>query len=103
MGHIISKDGIRIDPARIEAILQIPHPRNVKELQAFIGKISFLRRFISSLAELIRLLTNMLRKDSSIKWTVEAKQSFEEIKMALTRTLVLTSPQFDKDFIIFSF
>jgi len=34
LGHIISKDGIRIDPARIEVILQIPHPRNVKELQA---------------------------------------------------------------------
>jgi len=45
----------------------------------------------------------MLKKDSSIKWTVEAKQSFEEIKMALTRTLVFTSPQFDRDFIIFSF
>ena len=103
LGHIISKDGIRIDPTRIEAILQIPHPRNIKEIQAFIGKINFLRRFISSLAELIRLLTNMLRKDSSIKWIVEAKQSFEDIKMALTRTPVLTSPQFDRDFIIFSF
>ena len=45
----------------------------------------------------------MLKKDSSIKWTVEAKQSFEEIKMALTRTLALTSPQFDREFIIFSF
>jgi len=103
LGHIISKDGIRIDPERIQAILQIPHPRNIKELQAFIGKINFLRRFISSLAELLRLLTNMLKKDSSINWTVEAKQSFEEIKMALTRTPVLTSPKFDRDFIIFSF
>ena len=103
LGHFISKDGIRIDTARIEAILQIPHPKNIKELQAFIGKINFLRRFISSLAELVRLLTNMLRKDLSIKWRVEAKKSFEEIKMALTRTPVLTSPQFDRDFIIFSF
>ena len=45
----------------------------------------------------------MLKIDSSIKWTIEAKQSSEEIKMALTRTLVLTSPQFDRDFIIFYF
>eukprot|EP00253_Pinus_taeda_P002515 PITA_02515 len=103
LGHIISEDGIRIDPYRIEAILQIPHPRSIKELQAFLGKINFLRRFISNLGELIRLLNNMLKKDSSIKWTVEAKQYFEEIKMALTRTPVLTSPQFDRDFIIFSF
>lgn len=103
LGHIISKDGIRIDPARIEAILQILHPRNVKQLQAFLGKINFLRRFISDLAELIRLLNNMLKKDSKVKWTLEAKQAFEEIKMALTRTPVLTSPKFDRDFIIFSF
>ena len=41
--HIISKDGIRIDPERIQAILQIPYPRNIKELQAFLGKINFLR------------------------------------------------------------
>ena len=54
LGHIISKDGIRIDPARIEAILQIKHPRNIKELQAFLGKINFLRILISNLAELIR-------------------------------------------------
>jgi hypothetical protein len=45
----------------------------------------------------------MLKKDSKVKWTVEARQAFEEIKMALTRTLVLTSPKFDIDFIIFSF
>lgn len=54
LGHIISKDDIRIDPSRIEAILQIKHPRNIKELQAFLGKINFLRRFISNLVELIR-------------------------------------------------
>jgi len=103
LGHIFSKDGIRIDPERIQAILQMPHPRNIKELQAFLGKINFLRRFIPNLAELIRLLNNMLKKDSKVKWTIEAKQAFEEIKIALTKTPVLTSPKFERDFIIFSF
>lgn len=45
----------------------------------------------------------MLKKDSTIKWRVEAKQSFKEIKLVLTQTPVLTSPKFDRDFIIFSF
>ena len=40
LGHIISEEGIKIDPKRIEAILQISHPRNIKELQYFIGKIN---------------------------------------------------------------
>eukprot|EP00253_Pinus_taeda_P030829 PITA_30829 len=103
LGHIISKDGIRIDLERIQAILQIPYLRNIKELQAFLGKTNFLRRFIPNLAKLLRLLSNMLKKDSKVKWTLEAKQAFESIKVALTQTPVLTSPQFDKDFIIFSF
>eukprot|EP00253_Pinus_taeda_P026154 PITA_26154 len=103
LGHIISKDGIRIDPESIQAILQIPNPRNIKELQAFLGKINFLRRFIPNLAELIRLLRNMLKKDAKVKWSLETKQAFESIKATLTQMPVLTSPQFDKDFIIFSF
>ena len=45
----------------------------------------------------------MLKKDSTIKWTLEAKKPFEDIKLALTQTPVLTSPIFDRDFIIFSF
>jgi len=102
-GHIISKDDIRIDPDRIQAILQFPFPRNIKELQAFLGNINFLRRFIPNLVEQIILLNNMLKKDSKVKWTLEAKQAFEGIKTALTQTPVLTSPQFDGDFIIFSF
>eukprot|EP00253_Pinus_taeda_P026975 PITA_26975 len=75
LGHIISKDSIKIDPDRIEAILQIPHPKNIKELQYFLGKINFLRRFIPNLAELIRFLNNMLKNDSKVKWTLQAKQN----------------------------
>ena len=45
----------------------------------------------------------MLKKDLFLKWTVEAKKSFESIKQALTKTQVLIIPDFKKDFIIFSF
>ena len=74
LGHIISKKGIIIDPATIEEIINISPPRNIKELQAFLGKINFLRRFISNLAEIIREINNMLKKNSVLKWAVEAKQ-----------------------------
>ena len=67
LGHIISKEGIKIDPKRIEGILQINHPRNIKELQYFIGKINFLRRFIPNLAELLRNITNMLKREVGVK------------------------------------
>ena len=44
------------------------------------GKINFLRKFIPNLAENMRLITNMLKKDEDIKWTIEAHSSFENIK-----------------------
>jgi hypothetical protein len=103
LGHIISKEGIKIDPSRIEAILKVEHPRNLKELQSFIGQINFLRRFIPNLVELLRNITNMLKKDIKIKWDSESRQSFEQVKRALTESLVLISPDFTKDFYLFSF
>jgi hypothetical protein len=103
LGHIISKDGIKIDPSRIEAIQKLEHPRNLKELQSFIGRINFLRRFIPNLAELLRNITNMLKKDVKIKWDSESRQSFEQVKRALTEAPVLISPDFTKDFYLFSF
>ena len=51
LGHIISKDGIRIDPTRVEAIGRIALPKNKKEVQSFIGKVNSLRRFIIDCAE----------------------------------------------------
>eukprot|EP00253_Pinus_taeda_P016277 PITA_16277 len=103
LGHIISKDGIRVDPTRVEAIQQIEQPRNKKEIQSFNGKLNFLRRFIPNLAEHLREITSMLKKDSQVKWTEEAVKSFNLVKLALSSALILISPDYTQDFILFSF
>ena len=66
LGHVISKNGIKIDPSRIEDILKIGLPRNIIELQSFIGKINFLRRFIPNLEKLLRNITNMLKHQNKV-------------------------------------
>ena len=71
LGHIISKDGIRIDPSKVEAIEKIDIARSRKEVQSFIGKDNFLRKFIPNCVEIIKSITNMLRKDNEIRWTKE--------------------------------
>jgi hypothetical protein len=103
LGHIISKEGIKIDLNRVEEILKIGTPKSKKELQSFLGKVNFLRRFIPNLDEIIKYITNMLRKEKEIKWTPEAKNYFEDIKVALTKAPVLASPNFAKYFILLSF
>ena len=91
LGHIISKDDIRVEPAHVEAIQQIEQPRNKKEIQSFNGKMNFLRRFIPNLAEHLREITNMLKKDSQVKWTEEAVKSFNLVKLALSSAPILIS------------
>jgi hypothetical protein len=103
LGHIVSKDGIKIDPKRVEAIDTINIPRNVKEIQSFLGKMNFLRRFISNFVEIVKLITDMLKKNSEVKWTIEAKASFSHIKKFIAEAPVLVSPDYLKDFLIFSF
>jgi hypothetical protein len=62
-----------------------------------------LRRFIPNFAEIVKLITNKLRKENEIKWTTEARKSFDDIKRALTETPVLVSLYFSKYFMMFSF
>jgi hypothetical protein len=103
LGHIVLAEGVRIDPDRVEAIQALSLPRSKKEVQAFLGRINFLRRFVSNLAELVKHITAMLRKGHEIKWTAEPRKSFDQIKKALTEAPMLISPDYSKDFMIFSF
>jgi hypothetical protein len=100
LGHIISRYGIKIDPNRVASIQKISIPRSKKEVQSFLGSVNVLRMFIPNLAQIIKRITNMLRKGSEIKWTVDEKHYFEEVKEALTKSLVLISPILAKGFFI---
>ena len=103
LGHIILKDGINIDPERISAILKVEEPRRKKEVQSFIGQVNFLRRFIPNFAEILMNITNMLKKYHEIKWTIDARRYFKDIKQDINEAPVLVSPYFSKDFLIFSY
>jgi hypothetical protein len=99
----MSQDGIKIDPKRVEAIDTINIPRNIKEIQSFLGKINFLRRFVSNFVEIMKLITGMLKKNNEVKWMSKAKASFACIKKEISKVPVLASPDYLKDFLIFSF
>ena len=62
-----------------------------------------MRRFIPNLAKIVKLITDMLKKDSEVRWTSEAKASFQRINKVISEALVLASPDYTKEFLIFSF
>jgi hypothetical protein len=72
LGHIVSIEGVKINPRRVEAIQALSIPSSRKEVQSFLGKINFLRRFVSNFAEVVRLITTMLRKGNEVRWTYES-------------------------------
>jgi hypothetical protein len=103
LGHIVSTKGVRIDSNRLEAIQTLSLHISKKEVQSLLGKINFLRRFVSNFSELVKHVTVMLRKGNEINWTLEYHNSFDQIKKALTKDPVLISPDYSKYFLIFSF
>jgi hypothetical protein len=103
LGHIMSAEGVKIDPSRVEAIQSLSFPRTRKEVQSFLGKINFLRRFISNFAELVKYITTMIGNGNEVKWIAESRNSFNQIKRALTEALVLINPDYSKEFSIFFF
>ena len=78
-------------------------PVNKKALQSFLGKINFIRRFVPNFAERIKPLSTLLKKDVAFRWGKETDRSFEDIKNVIFQVPVLISPDFSRDFIIFSF
>jgi hypothetical protein len=103
LGHIIYKDGITIDIFMVEATKRIHLPKDKKALQSVFGQINFVRRFILNIAKIVKPLNRLLNKDAHLEWDNEGKLSFQRIKEAIIVAPVLVSPNFSKDFIIFSF
>ena len=69
----------------------------------FLGRINFLRRFIPKYVEIVRHITNMLKKNNEVKWSQESREAFARIKVAFAEAPVLAGPDYTKPFIIFSF
>jgi ribonuclease HI len=103
LGHIISKDGVKLDPERVEAIKAVPLPHTKKSLQSFLGQTNFVHRFIPNYAEIMKPIYKLLKKDVKFEWKEESKRAFETIKTAICEAPVLISPDYDKEFQIFSF
>ena len=90
LGHHISGEGIRPSDEKVEAIRNMPEPKNITELKRILGMINFLGRFIPSLSTILRPMTALLEKDKEWLWGEPQKQAFSSVKAALTSTPTLT-------------
>ena len=103
LGHVVSAAGVQIGPERVKEIQALTLPRLKKDIQSFLGKINFVRRFILNFVELVMHITYMLKKEAEVKWTDAVTKSFESIKKAIMEAPTLISPDYSKEFHLFSF
>jgi hypothetical protein len=93
LGFVVSKDGVKADPAKTDAINKYPIPTNVSELRSFIGLCSFYRRFVRNFADITAPLNALLKKNIKFKWTPECQKAFVTLKLRLTSPPVLAFPR----------
>ena len=92
LGFIVSKEGIRVDPLKVEAILQLSPSRNIRHLQCLQGMENFLRRFVVNFSNLTKGFIRLLKKDTPFYWDERAQESFDALKRALASAPVISPP-----------
>ena len=102
LGHIISRQGVAMDPKKISAIKDRKAPKNVKDVQVFLGICNYYRRFIKNFAGIALPLTVLLQKDTPFVWADLTNKAFEDLKAALTTYPVLRMPDLTKEFTLFT-
>jgi hypothetical protein len=102
LGHVISGDGIEVDPSKIEAVVKWERPTNVHEIRSFLGLAGYYRRFVEGFSALSRPLTALTKKNTRYVWSDECEASFQELKRRLVTAPVLALPSDREGFVVYS-
>ncbi|GMP48863.1 hypothetical protein CsSME_00016061 [Camellia sinensis var. sinensis] len=93
LGFLVHRHGIEADEDKVKSIRAMPPPHSQKELKKFLGKVSYIRRFIPALAEISAPFGSLLKGDAKFEWNQEHQKAFERIKAALTSPQTMIAPQ----------
>ena len=101
LGHVVSKDGVMVDPSKIEAVKSWVRPTNVTEVRSFVGLAGYYHRFVKGFSSVASQLTNLTKQSVPFVWSDECEESFQKLKTLLTTAPILTLPVEGKNFIVY--
>jgi hypothetical protein len=100
LGHIISKEGIVVDPEKIKSIEEWSTLRNIVEVRSFMGLACYYRRFIEGFSKKNHPITSLQKKGVRFEWTLDCARSFQHLKSLLTSAPILRIVDSDVDFVV---
>jgi hypothetical protein len=98
LGHMVCKQGLLVDPAKITVIVNFPTPKTVRQLRATLGHIGYYRKFIKGYAQITTPMEKLLRKDTKFQWNDECKQGLDTLKEGMVTAPILVFPDWEKTF-----
>jgi hypothetical protein len=99
LGHIFVKDGVQVDPKKIEYMQYWPRPKTLKSLCGFLGLTSYYRKFIQNYGNIALPLTSLL-KNNAFTWTSIADHAFQALKYVMCLNPILSLPEYTKTFVL---
>ncbi|XP_058446711.1 uncharacterized protein K02A2.6-like [Malaya genurostris] len=90
VGHLLDRNGLRPDPAKVQAINEMPPPTDVSGVRSFLGAINYYGKFVPRMRCLRYPLDKLLKADAKFKWTAECQAAFNKFKELLKSDLLLT-------------
>lgn len=100
LGYVVDAAGLHVDVEKVEAMLNLPPPKNVREVRRLLGMTSWYRRFIPNYATVVAPINNLLRKNCRFVWTESCAAAFEKLKQHLVAAPVMSCPDFDRPFCV---
>lgn len=89
MGHVITDKGLRPDPAKVRAIIDMPAPQNKEGVRRFLGLVQYLAKFLPNLSQVDAPLRSLLKSDVLFTWESEQEKSFQELKRLCSTSPIL--------------
>ena len=98
LGHVLSSEGIAVDPSKVQDVLNWKPPRTVHDIRSFLGLAGYYRRFIPDFSKIAQPMTKLLHKGVKYDWTRNCEEAFRTLKQLLTEAPVLASPDIIEPF-----
>ena len=98
LGHLITAKGVKPNPAKTEAVKNFKQPKDVTEIQSFLGLAGYYRKFIKNFSHIAKPLTELTKKNNTFYWTDKHTKAFNQLKELLCTAPVLRYPDYEKEF-----